>query len=167
MEVMTETATKSNNQEAIIKYQIAEAIEEKKRRMRNNGIYYYKPQEEVLGENPQLRFHKSNKRIRACFGGNRSGKTVPGCAEAVWYSTGTHPYKNIPVPNYGRICCTDFTNGIEKVILPEIKKWMPKDMIAHYSAESRTMRLKNGSTIEFMSYDQDRSEEHTSELQSH
>jgi len=134
---------------------LASAIEEKKRRMKENGISYYRPQRIEDGYNDQEGFHKSTKRIRACFGGNRSGKTVPGACESVWYATGTHPYKNIPTPNFGRVCCTDFTNGIEKVILPEIKKWMPKNMIAHYSVESRTMTLKNESTIEFMSYDQD------------
>ena len=128
---------------------LARAIEEKKRRVRSNGIKYYTPQSQ------QLPFHKSAKRIRAVFGANRSGKTVSGAAEAVWYSLGIHPFKEIPTPNYGRIVCTDFTNGIEKVIIPEIKKWMPKDCIKSYHVESRTMELTNGSTIEFMSYDQD------------
>lgn len=124
-------------------------LEEKKRRVRENGIKYYMPQLQ------QIPFHLSTKRIRAAFGGNRSGKTVGGSCEAVWYATGTHPSKKIPIPNFGRIICTDFTNGIEKVILPEIYKWMPKDMIERYHVESRTMYLKNGSSIAFMSYDQD------------
>ncbi len=135
--------------EAMNKQMLAMAIEEKKKRIRENGIRYYDPQEQ------QKPFHTSTKRIRAVFGGNRSGKSVCGACEAVWYATGTHPYKNIPVPNYGRICCTDFTNGIEKVILPEIKRWLPKAMIQRYDIESRTLYLTNGSTIEFMSYDQD------------
>jgi phage terminase large subunit-like protein len=128
---------------------LAKAIDEKKRRMQENGIKYYKPQPQ------QEPFHRSTKRIRAVFGANRSGKTVGGATEAVWYATGTHPYKSIPTPNYGRIVCTDFTNGIEKVIIPEIKKWLPKKMVRWYNKESRTMELTNGSTIEFMSYDQD------------
>lgn len=135
---------------------IAKAIEEKKRRIREDGIRYYIPLSTKKGENDALGFHQSTARIRAIFGGNRSSKTVSGVCEDVWYATGTHPYKpNIPVPNYGRICCTDFTNGIEKVILPEFKRWCPKRYIDHYSTESRTMYLTNGSTVEFMSYDQD------------
>ena len=133
----------------IDKLLLARAIEEKRRRLRENGIKYYDPQPQ------QLPFHKSCKRIRAVFGGNRSGKTVGGATEAVWYATGTHPHKHIPTPNYGRVCCTDFTNGIEKVILPEIHRWLPKNMIKKYDVESRTLYLTNGSTIEFMSYDQD------------
>ena len=128
---------------------LARAIEEKKRRIRENGIKYYTPQDQ------QLPFHRSIKRIRAVFGANRSGKSVGGATEAVWYATGTHPYKDIPTPNYGRIVCTDFTNGIEKVIIPEVRKWLPRAMLKHYHVEARTMELTNGSTIEFMSYDQD------------
>ena len=135
---------------------IATAVEEKRRRILENGIKYYVPLDAERGENPSLDFHKSRARIRALFGGNRSSKTVTGVCEDVWYATGTHPYKrDIPIPNYGRICCTDFTNGIEKVILPEFKRWCPKSMIERYDTESRTMYLTNGSTVEFMSYDQD------------
>jgi len=134
---------------------IASAIEERRRRIRDNGIKYFVPQTQ------QLPFHKSPQRIRCAFGANRSGKSVSGVCEGVWYSTGTHPYKDIPVPNYGRVVCTDFTNGIEKVIIPEYKKWMPKHMLKDGSWEksfhsaSRTLILVNGSTISFMSNDQD------------
>lgn len=130
-------------------------LEEKKRRIRENGILYYVPQEQ------QMPFHMSSKRIRAVFGGNRSGKTVAGATEAVWYATGTHPTKRIPVPNYGRIVATDFINGIERVIIPEIQKWMPRNLLkggtwdSAYSKEAKVLSLINGSTIEFMSYDQD------------
>ena len=134
---------------------IAQAIDEKRRRIADNGIKYYIPLDAARGENDSISFHKSPARIRAIFGGNRSSKTVTGVCEDVWYACGTHPYKSIPVPNYGRICCTDFTNGIEKVILPEFKRWCPKHLIEHYDVESRTMYLTNGSTVEFMSYDQD------------
>lgn len=151
-----------NLDERQVRESIALAIEEKKRRMTENGIKYYIPlsAERISpkypnGENDSEGFHKSNARIRAIFGGNRSSKTVTGMCEDVWYATGMHPYKNIPTPNFGRICCTDFTNGIEKVILPEFKRWCPRHLIHHYDVESRTMHLTCGSTVEFMSYDQD------------
>ncbi len=45
----------------------------------------------------QIAFHKCKKRNRWVFGGNRSGKTECGAAEAVWMARGTHPYrKNKP-----------------------------------------------------------------------
>ena len=157
MEQVVDQHKASQVNSRLVRESIAIAIEEKKRRVAENGIDYYIPQQSP--GNPQLEFHKSKKRVRAIFGGNRSGKSVSGACEAVWYATGTHPFKSIPTPNYGRVCCTDFTNGIEKVIIPEIKKWLPKDALKPgkqgWNAESRTLYLKNGSTIEFMSYDQD------------
>lgn len=41
----------------------------------------------------QLAFHRSKKRNRWVFGGNRSGKTECGAVEAVWYARGIHPYR--------------------------------------------------------------------------
>ena len=41
----------------------------------------------------QLEFHKSQKRNRWVFGGNRSGKTECGAAEAVYMARGNHPYR--------------------------------------------------------------------------
>ena len=145
----------TNTEERRAREIIAEAIAEKKRRMAEDGIRYYIPLNAERGENDSVGFHKSPARIRAIFGGNRSSKTVTGICEDVWYATGKHPHKSIPTPNFGRICCTDFTNGIEKVILPEFKRWCPRYLIDHYDVESRTMYLTNGSTVEFMSYDQD------------
>lgn len=41
----------------------------------------------------QIAFHKCKKRNRWVFGGNRSGKTECGAAEAVWLARGNHPYR--------------------------------------------------------------------------
>ncbi|NCA67408.1 MAG: hypothetical protein EOM87_05030 [Clostridia bacterium] len=41
----------------------------------------------------QLEFHRSSKRNRWVFGGNRSGKTECGAVEAVWWARGIHPYR--------------------------------------------------------------------------
>ncbi len=41
----------------------------------------------------QIAFHKCRKRNRWVFGGNRSGKTECGAAEAVWMARGNHPYR--------------------------------------------------------------------------
>lgn len=45
----------------------------------------------------QMLFHKSQKRNRWVFGGNRSGKTQCGAVETIWLARGIHPYrKNKP-----------------------------------------------------------------------
>ena len=41
----------------------------------------------------QMAFHKSQKKNRWVFGGNRSGKTECGAVEAVWWARGIHPYR--------------------------------------------------------------------------
>ena len=42
----------------------------------------------------QVEFHKSEKRNRWVFGGNRSGKSECGAVESVWMARGIHPYRN-------------------------------------------------------------------------
>lgn len=55
----------------------------------------------------------------------------------------------------------DFLNGVEKIVRPEVARWLPPTEIlggsweTGYDRELRTLTLENGSTIEFMSYDQD------------
>lgn len=46
-----------------------------------------------LRHKKQLAFHKCKKRNRWVFGGNRSGKTECGAAEAVYIARGIHPYR--------------------------------------------------------------------------
>ena len=41
----------------------------------------------------QLKFHRSPKRNRWVFGGNRTGKSECGAVEVVWMALGVHPYR--------------------------------------------------------------------------
>ena len=43
----------------------------------------------------QLAFHQSNARARFVFGGNRTGKSVCGAIETIWYATGLHPFTQL------------------------------------------------------------------------
>ena len=43
----------------------------------------------------QLAFHQSLAKSRFVFGGNRTGKSVCGAMEAIWYATGLHPFVKI------------------------------------------------------------------------
>jgi phage terminase large subunit-like protein len=110
----------------------------------------------------QKAFHKGNERIRLYIGGNRSGKTTGGIVEDVWWLTHTHPYMRVPDrPIAGRIISVDFLNGIEKIIKPQLKQWIPPSQLrggtwsTAYEASTRTLNLENGSFVELMSYDQD------------
>ena len=63
---------------------------EQKRRYKNNALSRYNTEKVHL---KQMEFHRCAKRNRWVFGGNRSGKTQCGAAEAVWLARGTHPYR--------------------------------------------------------------------------
>ena len=119
-------------------------------------IFRYEPHEK------QDMFHHSAAKTRLFIGGNRSGKTVGGATEAVWYLTGRHPYRETPeLPVRGRCVSVDFVNGVEKIVKPEVAKWMPLSELRGgswtnaYDKQLRTLHLENGSFLEFMSYDQD------------
>lgn len=120
------------------------------------NIYGYKPHQK------QIEFHSGSQTLRLFLGGNRSGKTVGGAVEAVWWLTGKHPFrKTPPLPVHGRVIAVDFINGVEKIVRPEIARWLPSSELrggswaTAYSKELKTLTLENGSTLEFMSYDQD------------
>ncbi len=57
---------------------------------KNNRLLYYNRDRVHL---KQVEFHKCLKRNRWVLGGNRSGKTECGAAEAVWMARGIHPYR--------------------------------------------------------------------------
>ena len=123
------------------------------------NIYGYKPHDK------QVRFHSSQKKVRLYIGGNRSGKTVGGICEDLWYATGRHPFKDIKKrwdgPTRGRIVSVDFINGHEKIIMPELSRWLaPSDLrggawSTAFDKQERVLNFQNGSFIELMSYDQD------------
>lgn len=121
----------------------------------------------------QRRFLASKKKGKMFMGGNRSGKTVGGAALAVCFMTGEKTLRDeegneftldyIPnAPTKGRIVGVDFNLGINQIIIPEIQRWLPsKYLIGNsweqsYSKTDRILTLTNGSTVEFMSYEQDR-----------
>lgn len=120
------------------------------------NLYDYVPSEK------QLQFHKDPNPDRLYIGGNRSGKSLGSTIEAIWWLTGTHPYRKTPAgPIRGRVVAVDFLNGVDKIILPLYKQWLPKSYLVNgsweqsYSRERHVLTLSNGSFVEFMSQDQD------------
>ena len=69
------------------------------------NIYGYKPHAK------QFKFHTSEAHTRLYIGGNRSGKTVGGAAETVYWLMKSHPYRRLPLPEgpvRGRGVAADF-----------------------------------------------------------
>lgn len=120
------------------------------------NIHGYRP------HSKQIRFHTSNAKGRLYIGGNRSGKTVGGVNEDIWWLLGKHPYKRTPEPPIrGRIVGVDFDYGVEQILKPQFQRWLPPSALINgswtdsYRAGTRELTLENGSTLEFMSYVQD------------
>jgi phage terminase large subunit-like protein len=110
----------------------------------------------------QMVFHTSSQKARLYIGGNRSGKSVGGVVEDLWWATRRHPYR--PVPDRairGRVIGVDFINGIQGILLPIFKRWIvPSDLVGgswerSWHNSERTLTLDNGSVLDFKSYDQD------------
>ena len=76
----------------------------------------------------QLIFHKSKKRNRWVFGGNRTGKTECGAVETIWISLGIHPYKPNKSKTEGWV--VSLSNRVQKeVSQSKILKYLPKNKI--------------------------------------
>lgn len=75
-----------------------------------------------------LEFHCASHKIRAVFGGNRSGKTEMGTNEARFHATGEYPdwyplANRFSGPTRGRIVVTDYKKGCGENLEPKILKW--------------------------------------------
>lgn len=149
----------------------AKARLEMERREREEPIRYYRP-----NAGPQLDFHRSMKRRRFFFGGNRVGKTTAGVTEdalmamgksaerftvswpdhlqALWW----RKYAKVE-PTIGWVVSTTFEKQRE-VTQPEILKWIPPAEIADPVYRARDLLdhllLRNGSRIAFKSAEQGR-----------
>src|SRR6266496_412247 len=100
----------------------------------------------------QLKFHKSIKKVKLYIGGNRSGKTVGGAAEAVYWMMHQHPYRRLPDrATRGRIVTVSRNEGIDQLIIPQLKRWMPPSLFINgswedsYDKQKFVLTLANGS----------------------
>lgn len=70
----------------------------------------------------QMIFHKSKKRNRWVFGGNRSGKTECGAVETVWMARGIHPYRKNKPNVFGWVVSVSY----------EVQRDVAQSKILHY-----------------------------------
>lgn len=95
--------------------------------------------------------------VRGIIGGNRTGKTEWGASEARYYLTGTHPYRQVGIPNEIWIGTPSFDTQVESA-QPKLLKFLGEDKIRqveYYQGNKiKTIYLKNGSKATFKSYEQ-------------
>ena len=127
------------------------------------GLKNPKPNNHQYEPHPkQVMFHSSVYLGRQLLGGNRSGKTVSGINEDIWWLTGRHPYLKLPpAPIIGRIVTVDFKNGAHKIILPQLRQWLPPSDLINgswedsWNGQKSELTLANGSQVEIMSHEQE------------
>lgn len=111
----------------------------------------------------QEAFHSCDAWGRYVAGANRSGKTDSAVVEVIWWATNTHPFLQRPLewgsgPIQCRFVVVDIVKGVEKIILPKLKRWLAKSDLRKGSWEESwdnrtlTLTLSNGSTIEFLTH---------------
>ena len=113
--------------------------------------------------NDQYGFLRSPAKIRAIFGGNRSGKTEAICVDTALFCMGEHPTrsKKRPPPVQGRFLAPSYEDGLKAIILPKYMELIPFHYLKGnswekaWSEKNRSISFKNGSKIRFFSYEQD------------
>lgn len=115
----------------------------------------------------QKEIHVASNKIRAMFGGNRSGKTEVGTNEARFHSTGNYPIwypesKRWTGPTRGRIVVKDYRKGWGEVVLPKINQWFDPELILKIektmgNITKMYIRHSSGgvSTFDIMTHEQD------------
>lgn len=90
--------------------------------MSNNVSAKDKKEIEYVPNNVQAQVHSSPAFIRALFSGNGVGKTTACIKEAIWTSTGTHPYRETArLPNTVIIVLDDASKA-DTVYMAELRK---------------------------------------------
>jgi phage terminase large subunit-like protein len=115
----------------------------------------------------QKAFHCAPNKIRAVFGGNRSGKSEMGINEAKFHSTGRYPewYPEVGrfnTPTRGRVVVTDYKKGAGEVLVPKIEQWFEESDIIKIEksvgnvSKYHIRHISGGvSTFDVMTHEQD------------
>lgn len=119
---------------------------EQKRRYRNNALARYNVGDKV--HRKQMEFHRSQKRNRWVFGGNRTGKTECGAVETVWLARGIHPYRDNK-PTEGWV--VSLSKRVQRdVAQKKILRYLNPDWIADVVMESGKSSNPSGGVIDYI-----------------
>lgn len=146
--------TESKNSQRARTIEILKLIQELELRRKENPLKY------AERHFKQSQFYKAQQPIRALFWGNRVGKTEIGAMEVARYMLGQHEYRDIPVPVEAWSVCPSFDAQAETT-QKKLLHYLPEQEIADTTTIRKgiysSIRLKNGSVVNFKSYEQGRS----------
>ena len=91
-----------------------------KERKEKNRLSQYNTGEKI--HKKQIAFHRSEKKNRWVFGGNRSGKTECGAVEVIYFARGCHPYRKI----------NGATSGWVVSLSTQVQRDVAQSKIIHY-----------------------------------
>lgn len=104
-------------------------------------------------------FHRTNKRIRFIFAGNRGGKTTCGAVEFIMWNTGTHKFLKTKTPIKSAIVVPDFSNHAIKILEPKLNEWCTDGQIRKFDRNQAGAICRiywaSGSVTDVYSWDQD------------
>ncbi|MCQ2382071.1 MAG: terminase family protein, partial [Clostridia bacterium] len=97
----------------------------------------------------QLDFHQSLCKSRFVFGGNRTGKSVCGAMEVIWYATGLHPFIKIDHACDGWV--VSLTRQVQRdVAQAKILQYLPPEWIAKVVMVSGSSFAPEHGVIDFL-----------------
>ena len=117
------------------------------RRKREDKLATYNTGEIV--HQKQVDFHKSPKRNRWVFGGNRCGKTECGAVECVYMARGIHPYRANRKDVHGWVVSLS-TQVQRDVAQKKILQYLRKDWIAEIVMQSGRKDAPGAGVIDFI-----------------
>lgn len=133
-------------------------------------VFYKQPTEQTrvlskLGKhrviwvaNDTMDFWRSQAKVKALFGGNRSGKTEAVVIEVCWWLMGEHPFRVIPPPPlFVRWVLPEYAL-VSMTLKEKFMRYLdPKALVGNswekaFDERFHQLRFKNGSLLEFKSY---------------
>jgi phage terminase large subunit-like protein len=101
-----------------------------------------------------VEFHRSTKRLKAVFGGNRSGKTQCCAAEVAMMALGRHFWRETRKPPIQIWVLSKDLDTARTVQRASLLEWIPSKEIVRnvWNNTERMIELRNGSQIHFKSW---------------
>lgn len=117
---------------------IAKHLASRERFSRDNPLFFVRlnrPQQKFMNATSNVRPDRIPRRL-VFVGGNKTGKTSIGVIRGISLALGEHPFlppdhplrrlNSWPVPNTGLVVGEQLTQAVDKKLVPEYLRWIPK-----------------------------------------